>query len=184
MTRCALCRGIIRELPLLRDMINHLQWEVDIHSLTEQERIELHNQTMVFLHGIQDGVQPWYVDWVLHVMQALQYVEHPDYYLAFPWQGILYRKPEELASLCAGGGEQRRRADRRRDPAHRQETGGGAARSARRPDEALLLRAERRAQPHHLHAEDHRGRWPWARISPTTSRAICCAPITTSHRSP
>ncbi len=92
--------GMIRQLPLLRDMINHLQWEVDIHSLTEQERIELHNQTMVFLHGIQDGVQPWYVDWVLRVMQALQYVEHPDYYLAFPWQGILYRKPEELAAFA------------------------------------------------------------------------------------
>jgi hypothetical protein len=92
--------NMIRQLPLLRDMINHLQWEVDIHSLTEQERIELHNQTMVFLHGIQDGVQPWYVDWVLRVMQALQYVEHPDYYLAFPWQGILYRKPEELAAFA------------------------------------------------------------------------------------
>lgn len=91
---------IIRELPLLRDMINHLQWEVDIHSLTEQERIELHNMTMVFLHGIQGGVQPWYVDWVLHVMQALQYVEHPDYYLAFPWQGMLYRKPEALAAFA------------------------------------------------------------------------------------
>jgi hypothetical protein len=88
---------LIRELPLLRDMINHLQWEVDIHSLTEQERIELHNMTMVYLHGVQDGVQPWYVDWVLRVMQALQYIEHPDYYLAFPWQGLLYRSPQELA---------------------------------------------------------------------------------------
>lgn len=90
---------MIRELPLLRDMINHLQWEVDIHSLTEQERIELHNMTMVFLHGIDGGVQPWYVDWVLRVMQALHYVEHPDYYLAFPWQGLLYRSPEELAAF-------------------------------------------------------------------------------------
>ena len=90
---------MIRELPLLRDLINHLQWEVDIHSLTEQERIELHNMTMVFLHGIQDGVQPWYIDWVLRVMQALQYIEHPDYYLAFPWQGLLYRSPQELATF-------------------------------------------------------------------------------------
>src|SRR5579871_827657 len=32
---------MIRDLPLLRDMINHLQWEIDIHTLTEQERIEL-----------------------------------------------------------------------------------------------------------------------------------------------
>jgi len=91
---------LIKELPLLRDLVNHLQWEVDIHSLTEQERIELHNMTMVFLHGVQDGVQPWYVDWVLRVMQALQYVEHPDYYLAFPWQGILYRKPNELTAFA------------------------------------------------------------------------------------
>src|SRR5262249_7991635 len=88
-----------RQLPLIRDIFNHLQWEVDIHSLTEQERLELHNMAMVFLHGVKDGIQPWYVEWVLAIMEALQQVDHPDYYLAFPWQGLFYRSPEELVAF-------------------------------------------------------------------------------------
>jgi hypothetical protein len=88
-----------RQLPLIRDIFNHLQWEVDIHSLTEQERIELHNLAMVFLHGVKDGIQPWYVEWVLAIAEALQQVDHPDYYLAFPWQGLFYRTPEELIAF-------------------------------------------------------------------------------------
>src|SRR5215831_123558 len=88
-----------RQLPLLRDIFNHLQWEVDIHSLTEQERIELHNMAMVFLHGVQNGIQPWYVAWALSIMEALQEVDHPDYYLAFPWQGLFYRSPDELVAI-------------------------------------------------------------------------------------
>lgn len=88
-----------RQLPLIRDIFNHLQWEVDIHSLTAQERIELHNMAMVYLHGVKDGIQPWYAEWVLAIMEALQQVDHPDYYLAFPWQGLYYRTPEELIAF-------------------------------------------------------------------------------------
>lgn len=90
-----------RNLPLLKDIFGHLQWEVDIHSLTDQERTELHNMAMTYLHGINGGIQPWYVRWVLRVMQALQGIDHPDYYLAFPWQAILYRTPKELAGYAA-----------------------------------------------------------------------------------
>jgi len=88
-----------RQLPLIRDIFNHLQWEVDIHSLTEQERLELHNMAMVYLHGMKDGIQPWYVEWVLAIMEALQQADHPDYYLAFPWQGLFYRSPEDLVAF-------------------------------------------------------------------------------------
>jgi len=90
-----------RNLPLLRDILGHLQWEVDIHSLTDQERIELHNLTLTYLHGIKGGIQPWYARWVLQVERALQAVDHPDYYLAFPWHAMLYRSPKELAGYAS-----------------------------------------------------------------------------------
>jgi hypothetical protein len=85
-----------RRVPVVRDVINHLQWEVDIHTLTERERVDLHNVTMTFMHGISGGIQPWYVEWLAAAQYALQEPLHPDYFLAYPWQGRLYRSPEEL----------------------------------------------------------------------------------------
>lgn len=88
-------------IPVIRDLLNQLQWEVDIHTLTERELIALHNLTMAYLYGIQGGVQPWFVNWQLAFAHALQKVNHPDYYLAFPWHGLMYRTPAELQAFDA-----------------------------------------------------------------------------------
>lgn len=89
----------VRELPLVRELMDHLQWEVDIHTLTARERTALHNLAMVFLYGTDGGIQAWYVDWLLEQMHRIQGVTHPKYYLAYPWQGLLYRTPQELAAF-------------------------------------------------------------------------------------
>jgi hypothetical protein len=91
--------GAVRGFPLIRDIIDHLQWEVDIHTLTERERTELHNLTMIYLYGVKDGIQPWYVAWILDIERKLQGATHPDYYLAFPFQGLFYRSPHDLAAF-------------------------------------------------------------------------------------
>ncbi len=88
-----------RNLPVLRDIFAHLQWEVDIHTLTETERLQLHNLTMSFLYGITDGIQPWFVDWMLGASYNLRVIPHADYYLAFPWHGLFYRNPNDLATF-------------------------------------------------------------------------------------
>jgi hypothetical protein len=96
----------IRRVPILRDILDHLQWEVDINTLTERERLELHNLTMTFLYGITDGVQPWFVEWMLAAAHSLSGRLHNDYYLAFPWHGLFYRTPEQLVTFdraVAGG---------------------------------------------------------------------------------
>jgi hypothetical protein len=89
----------VRGLPLIRDLLDHLQWEVDIHTLTSRERTALHNMAMVFLYGVDGGIQAWYVDWLLEQMHRIQGVTHPKYYLAYPWQGLLYRSPEQLVAF-------------------------------------------------------------------------------------
>jgi hypothetical protein len=86
-------------VPLVRDLVDHLQWVVDIHTLTQHERTQLHNLTMVFLHGVTDGVQAWYVEWLHAAAVKLADVTHPKYYLAYPWQALLYRSPTHLAAL-------------------------------------------------------------------------------------
>ena len=91
----------IQAIVLIRDLLDQLQWETDIHTLTENERTTLHNIAHVFLHGVNGGVQPWYVEWLLQSAHNLQYATDERYYLAFPWQGLLYRKPEELAAFDA-----------------------------------------------------------------------------------
>jgi hypothetical protein len=105
----ALVPKFARTAPLVRDLIGHLQWEIDIHSLTERERINLHNLTMIYLYGVQDGVQPWFVEWIATVEAALQDELHPDYYLAYPWQAILYQPAEGfrtfMAAVAAGDAE-------------------------------------------------------------------------------
>lgn len=96
----------IRGVAVVRDIFNHLQWEVDIHTLTERERLDLHNITMTFLYGINGGMQPWYVEWLNAAEHELQQPLHSDYFLAYPWQGRLYRPPEALAAFdhaIAGG---------------------------------------------------------------------------------
>lgn len=89
----------VRELPLVRELMDHLQWEVDIHTLTSRERTALHNLAMVFLYGTDGGIQAWYVDWLLDQMHRIEGVTHPKYYLAYPWQGLLYRSPHDLTTF-------------------------------------------------------------------------------------
>lgn len=91
----------IQAIVLIRDLLDQLQWETDIHTLTENERSTLHNIGHIFLHGVDGGVQPWYVEWLLQSAHNLQYATDERYYLAFPWQGLLYRKPEELRAFDA-----------------------------------------------------------------------------------
>lgn len=86
-------------IPIVRDLLNQLQWEVDIHTLTERECIALHNLSMTYLYGIQGGIQPWFANWQLEFAHALLGVNHPDYYLAFPWHGLMYRSPEEVRAF-------------------------------------------------------------------------------------
>jgi hypothetical protein len=83
----------------VRDVLDHLQWEVDINSVTERERLQLHNLTMTYLYGITGGIQPWFVEWQNAAAHSLQGQLHPDYYLAFPWHGLLYRSPQDLAAF-------------------------------------------------------------------------------------
>jgi hypothetical protein len=89
----------VRHVAVLGDIFDHLQWEVDIHTLTERERLDLHNLTMGFLYGVREGIQPWYVEWMLGAAHRLHGPVRPDYYLAFPWHGLFYRSPEELAGF-------------------------------------------------------------------------------------
>lgn len=86
-------------VPVLREMLDHLQWVVDIHSLTEHERSAIHNMAMTLLHGLQDGIQGWYVEWLLFAAQRLQTATDPRYFLAYPWQALMYRTPEEVKSF-------------------------------------------------------------------------------------
>jgi hypothetical protein len=89
----------VRDLPLIRELMDHLQWEVDIHTLTSRERISLHNIVLVFLYGTDGGIQPWFVEWLNQQMHSIQSVTHSKYYLAYPWHGLLYRTPDELRAF-------------------------------------------------------------------------------------
>ena len=89
----------VRIIPFVHDLLDTLQWTVDINTLTDRERTSLHNITMIFLNGVQGGVHPWFVQWMLQAAYALQHATHPNYYLAFPWHGLLYKAPSELVAL-------------------------------------------------------------------------------------
>lgn len=88
-------------IPLVRDLLDHLQWVHDIHTVSERERTTLNNVTLVLLHGVEGGIQPWLVNWLAEAEHRLQQATDRRYYLAFPWQGLLYRRPEELAAFDA-----------------------------------------------------------------------------------
>jgi hypothetical protein len=54
------------------------------------------------LHGIKGGVQPWYVEWLLASAHNLsQVTTHQEYYMEYPWDGLLYKAPAELAAFDA-----------------------------------------------------------------------------------
>lgn len=89
----------VHAVPLARDLYDHLQWVVDIHTLTDNERIQLHNLTMVFLYGVHDGIQPWYIDWLIRSEHALHTKLPPKYFLAYPWHGIFFRAASAQAQF-------------------------------------------------------------------------------------
>lgn len=89
----------IKLLPLLGDFLDHLEQVADVHSVEERERTGLHHMASLFLIGVTDGIQPWYVEWLLATAQRLANTRHPTYYLEFPWDGLLYLPPEQLSAL-------------------------------------------------------------------------------------
>jgi hypothetical protein len=86
----------IRQIPVLGGFLAHLESVANIHSMSERERTALHNMTLTFLHGVKDGVQPWYLEWLLDTAHNLAQVTHPQYYEAFPYEGLLYKDPQAL----------------------------------------------------------------------------------------
>lgn len=89
----------VKSMPIIGGFLIHLQQAANIHSLSERERTALHNMAMLFLHGVKDGVQSWYVEWLLATAKNLSQVTQPDYYMTFPWEGLLYKQPHELAAF-------------------------------------------------------------------------------------
>jgi hypothetical protein len=91
----------VHSIPMLGGFLEHLEQVADIHSISEQERSELHNMTMLFLHGTEDGIQPWYATWLLASAKNLVAVDMSEYYFEHPWDGLLYRSPQELQKFEA-----------------------------------------------------------------------------------
>lgn len=86
----------LKATPLFGGVLEHLQQVVNIHSMSEHERTELHNATMFFLHGIKDGIQPWYVNWLLSSAQRLSAHLPATYFMTYPWDALYYLNPVEL----------------------------------------------------------------------------------------
>lgn len=89
----------LRSIPLLGGLLDHLEQVANIHSMTERERSTLHNLSMAFLHGLQDGIQPWYVSWLLASAHNLSAQEYDRYYMQFPWDALLYLDAAHLRSF-------------------------------------------------------------------------------------
>jgi len=91
----------VHSVPVLGGFLEHLEQVADIHSISEQERSELHNLTMLFLHGTDGGIQPWYPAWLLTSAESLASVDVSEYYFDHPWDGLLYRSPQDLQAFAA-----------------------------------------------------------------------------------
>ncbi len=91
----------IKSIPIVGAVVQHLEQVADMHSIAEEERTALHNLAIGFLHGVRGGIQPWYMEWLLASAHNLSQVTHLDYYLEFPFDGLLYRDPAALAALDA-----------------------------------------------------------------------------------
>ncbi|HEY1390781.1 MAG TPA: hypothetical protein VGF38_19760 [Ktedonobacterales bacterium] len=91
----------IKSIPIVGTFLQHLEQVADMHSIAEEERTALHNLAIGFLHGVRGGIQPWYVEWLLASAQNLSQVTQTDYYLMFPFDGLLYHDPAALASFEA-----------------------------------------------------------------------------------
>ncbi len=91
----------VHSIPVVGGFLEHLEQVADVHSISEQERSELHNMAMLFLHGTKDGIQMWYVEWLLESARGLAQLDGTEYYLDHPWDALLYRPPTELRQLEA-----------------------------------------------------------------------------------
>ena len=89
----------IKSIPLIGGFLEHLQAVADMHSISEDERTALHNLAIGFLHGIRGGIQPWYVEWLLASAHNLSRIRNLDYYLEYPFDGLLYRDPASLSAF-------------------------------------------------------------------------------------
>lgn len=89
----------IKSLPVLGGLIQHLEQVADLHSISEGERTGLHNLAMTFLHGVEGGIQPWFVTWMASAAKRLSTEASPDYFMDFPWDGLMYRSPAAVAEL-------------------------------------------------------------------------------------
>lgn len=89
----------VKSVPVIGGLFEHLERVANLHSISETERSALHNMTLAFLHGTQDGIQPWYAQWLLTSAQNLAGVTDTDYFITFPWDACLYMFPGELAAF-------------------------------------------------------------------------------------
>jgi len=92
--------GSVQSLPIIGDLVVHLQRVINIHTLTENELLTLHNVSMIYLYGVRDGLQGWYVDYLLDAADKLQHETNPDYYIEFPWHGLFYLPLAETAAFA------------------------------------------------------------------------------------
>lgn len=91
----------VKNVPVLGGLLDHLEQVANIHSLSERDRTALHNMTMSFLYGVQGGIQPWYVQWLLASAHNLSQQADPEYYMEHPWDAILYKNPDKLMQFDA-----------------------------------------------------------------------------------
>ena len=91
--------AVVQSVPLLGDIYTHLHRVVNIHTLTENELLMLHNVTMVFLYGTRDGLQAWYVEYLNEAAHQLADVNHAEYYIEFPFHGLFYIPSEDLVKF-------------------------------------------------------------------------------------
>jgi hypothetical protein len=89
----------VKSVPIVGGLLDHLQHVADLHSISEHERATLHNLTITFLHGIEGGIQPWYVSWLLTTGHNLANAAGSDYFLDFPWHAVHYQTPGELSAF-------------------------------------------------------------------------------------
>jgi hypothetical protein len=100
----------VKSLPVLGGLLEHLEEVVNIHTISEVERSDLHNLTVTFLYGVQGGIQPWFVEWYLTTARRLAEVSDEHYFMRFPWDACLYLDAQELsefeAAVRRGNGRQ------------------------------------------------------------------------------
>lgn len=91
----------VKSLPLVGGLLEHLEEVANVHSISEKERTALHNMTIIFLYGVKDGIQPWYVEWLVATAHNLAGVTDEHYFMVFPWDACLYIEPRELVAFDA-----------------------------------------------------------------------------------